>query len=186
MNDFDTILRDAIPEDGAAIAAIYNHYVISTAVSMEFEAVDAAAMGDRIAEVHAAGLPWLVLLRDGSLLGYAYASRWRARPGYRHAVETSVYLAPQHRGGGLGRRLYRALLARLPHDVHAVIGGIALPNPASVALHERLGFRQVACFEQVGRKFGEWVDVGYWQLSGPRAADDASGNAHAVTTSFPA
>lgn len=165
MNDFDTTLRDGVPEDGAAIATIYNHYVLGTSVSMEFDAVDAAAMAGRIAEVRAAGLPWLVLLQRERVLGYAYASRWRARPGYRHAVETSVYLVPDEHGRGHGARLVRALLGRLDAGIHTVIGGIALPNPASVALHERLGFRQVACFTEVGRKFGQWVDVGYWQLT---------------------
>ena len=95
--------------------------------------------------------------------GYAYAAPWRARAAYRHSVETSIYLAPGAGGRGLGARLYRALFAALPSHVHAAIGGVSLPNPASVALHERLGFRKVAHFREVGRKFGRWIDVGYWQ-----------------------
>jgi L-amino acid N-acyltransferase YncA len=157
-------LRDAVDEDAAAIAAIYEHYVLNTPVSMETEAVDAAEIVLRMGQVRACGLPWIVLEVDGRLAGWAYASKWRARPGYRHAVETTVYLAPDTCRRGLGALLYGALLERLRGRAHCAIGGIALPNDASVALHERLGFRQVAHFEQVGHKFGRWIDVGYWQL----------------------
>jgi L-amino acid N-acyltransferase YncA len=162
-------LRDAHAGDAAAIATIYNYYVATTVISMESDAVGAEEMARRIAEVQGAALPWLVLVGDGAVLGYAYASKWRARPGYRHAVEASVYVDDGRRWRGIGLALYRALLARLAGRCHCVIGGIALPNPASVALHERLGFRQVACFTEVGHKFGNWVDVGYWQLLLPPA-----------------
>jgi phosphinothricin acetyltransferase len=158
-------LRDAIPADAAAIAAIYNHYVATTTISMESDPVAPEEMARRVADIQAGGLPWLVLLEDGELRGYAYASTWRARPGYRNSVESSVYVAPGQRGRGHGLALYRALLARLQGNFHSVIGGIALPNAASIALHERLGFRQVACFHEVGFKFDAWVDVGYWQLT---------------------
>jgi phosphinothricin acetyltransferase len=162
-----SILRKATTDDTAAIAAIYNHYVETTTISMETDPVRADEMSQRIAGIQADGLPWLVLVEDGRLCGYAYASKWRARPGYRHAVESSVYIDPALRGRGHGRQLYRALLAQLEGRFHTVIGGIALPNAASIALHERLGFRQVACFHEVGHKFGAWVDVGYWQLGLP-------------------
>lgn len=158
-------LRDAQPDDASAIAGIYNHYVRETVVSMEFEPVAPQEMATRIAGVQNAGLPWLVLCDGGQLLGYAYASPWRARIGYRHAVETSVYLDPAACGRGIGSRLYLALLGSLrAAGYHAVIGGIALPNPGCVALHEKFGFVPVARFREVGRKFDEWVDVGYWQL----------------------
>jgi len=162
-------VRDAHAADAAAIAAIYNHYVATTVISMETEAVGADAMAARIAEVQRDGLPWLVLIENGELRGYAYASKWRSRPGYRHALESSVYLDAAQRGRGFGLALYRALLARLEGRFHTVIGGIALPNAASIALHEKLGFRQVACFHEVGHKFGDWVDVAYWQLALPPA-----------------
>lgn len=164
MTQPSLVVRDAVAGDAAAIALVYNHYVETTSISMETEAVASADMQARIAAVQAAGLPWLVLSDAGEFVGYACASQWRARPGYRHAVETSVYLAPGRRSRGHGLHLYRALLERLPGRCHSVIGGIALPNPASVALHERLSFRQVACFSEVGCKFGQWVDVAYWQL----------------------
>jgi phosphinothricin acetyltransferase len=158
-------LRDARLEDASAITGIYNHYVCETIVSMEFDPITPQAMAARIGSVQDAGLPWLVLCDGNRLLGYAYASPWRARIGYRHAVESSVYLAPAECGRGIGTRLYVAVLDHLrAAGHHTVIGGIALPNPGSVALHEKLGFVPVARFGEVGRKFDEWVDVGYWQL----------------------
>ncbi|GGX90355.1 hypothetical protein GCM10011290_17580 [Vogesella alkaliphila] len=126
-----------------------------------------ADMAERIAATQAQGLPWLVAeAEDGELFGYAYASRWRVRPAYRHSVEASIYLRQATVGQGLGKLLYRELLQRLTAlGLRTVIGGVAQPNPASDALHRALGFKQVALFEQVGRKFGRWLDVAYWQLS---------------------
>jgi phosphinothricin acetyltransferase len=159
-------LRDASLEDAAQIVSIYNHYVLNTVISMEYETVTPADMAQRIRDVQSTGLPWLVLLDGENIIGYAYASKWRARFGYRHSVESSVYLAPEQQRRGLGGLLYRRLLERLREQgCHAVMGGIALPNPGSVALHEKLGFDQVAHFREVGRKFDRWVDVGYWQLT---------------------
>lgn len=176
MSKLLDVVRDAEPCDALSIAAIYNRYVATTVISMETDPVGEDDMARRIADVQAAGLPWLVLVEDGEVAAYAYASKWRTRPGYRHAVESSVYVAWERRGCGHGATLYRALLARLEGRFHTVIGGIALPNPASVALHERFGFCQVACFREVGHKFGGWVDVGYWQLQLPGlpAADGAA------------
>ena len=157
-------LRAASPADAEAVARIYNHYVRDTHVTFEETAVDAAEMAARIAETQAASLPWLVATSDDGVLGYAYASKWKGRCAYRHSVETTVYLAPDATGRGLGFALYEALLGQLrERGLHAVIGGIALPNPASVALHEKLGFEQVARFREVGFKFDRWIDVGYWQ-----------------------
>jgi L-amino acid N-acyltransferase YncA len=158
-------LRDARADDADAITAIYNHYILHSSISFEEEAVNAATMAQRVADTQQAGLPWLVCLIDGQVIGYAYASKWRVRPAYRFAVESSVYLGTQWSGRGAGTALYAALIARLRAlELHLVIGGIALPNPASVALHEKMGFAKVAHFSEVGRKFERWVDVGYWQL----------------------
>ncbi len=156
------MIRSVQPTDAAAICAIYNHYVLHTTISFEEEAVSPEAMAQRIA---GATLPWLVWEEQGVLLGYAYASPWRVRAAYRHAVESSVYLAPGATGRKLGLQLYQHLLDALRRrDLHCVIGGIAQPNPASEALHRRLGFRKVARFEQVGWKQGRWIDVDYWQV----------------------
>jgi len=158
-------IRPATPADAAPICAIYNHYVTTTTISFEEDPVDGPGMARRIADVAAAGLPWLVLEVDGAVAGYAYATKWRVRPAYRYSVESSVYLDPACAGRGFGRLLYGALLDALrARDLHLVIGGIALPNAASTGLHEALGFRKVAHFSEVGKKFGRWVDVGYWEL----------------------
>jgi len=157
-------LRPATALDAAPICAIYNPYVANTSISFEEDPVSEQEMARRIADVGAAGLPWLVLEIDGRIAGYAYATRWRVRPAYRTSVESTIYLDPAFAGRGLGRLLYGALLDELrQRDVHMVIGGIALPNENSVALHEKLGFRKVAHFSEVGMKFGRWTDVGYWE-----------------------
>jgi len=157
------MIRSATPADADAICAIYNHYVRNTVVTFEEVPVEAAEMQQRIADVQAL-FPWLVAEENGRLIGYAYAARWRVRSAYRYSVESTVYLAPDLGGRGWGTRLYRDLLGRLETaGVHAVMGGIALPNVASVALHEKLGFRKVAHFEAVGWKEQRWIDVGYWQ-----------------------
>jgi phosphinothricin acetyltransferase len=157
------ILRAATSEDAEQICGIYNHYVINTSISFEEAEVSAAEMAGRIRDV-SAHLPWLVLEEAGQILGYAYATKWRARSAYRFSVEVSVYLASGQRGRGWGKQLYAALLDDLAkRDVHAVIGGIALPNEASIALHEKMGFQKVAHFERVGFKNQQWIDVGYWQ-----------------------
>lgn len=153
----------ATAADADAVCAIYNHYVTDTIVTFEEQPVAVAVMQTRMAAV-LEKLPWLVLERDDGVAGYAYASPWKARIGYRFAVESSIYLAPAHTGRGFGSALYQSLLANLcARNIHCVIGGAALPNPASVALHEKLGFAKVAHFRQNGFKFGRWIDVAYWQ-----------------------
>ena len=159
-------LRDATPDDAAAIVAIYNHYVTTTAISFEEDTVSADAMRERIANVQESDLPWLVATIDGKVAGYAYATKWRVRHAYRFSVESSVYIGRDQAGHGLGTALYAALIERLKWSGHhLVIGGIALPNDASVRLHEKMGFVKVAHFTEVGRKFERWIDVGYWQLT---------------------
>lgn len=158
------MIRSARDVDAAAIAALYNPYVTHTTVSFEEQPVTSQDMQGRLAGVAAARLPWLVAEAAGEVVGYAYASPWKTRAAYRFSVETSVYLQRDAGRRGLGSQLYEALLEALGAcGVHAVIAGIALPNKASVALHEKFGLRKVAHFEQVGFKFGRWIDVGYWQ-----------------------
>ena len=162
----DTLcLRDATSGDATVIAAIYNVHVRGTTVTFELDEVDAGTMQRRIADVQERGLPWLVAELDGSVVGYAYAGPWKQRAAYARTVETSIYLDAAACGRGLGRRLYASLVERLrAQGVHVAIGGISLPNPVSIALHEALGFSHVGVFREVGNKFGDWIDVGYWQL----------------------
>ena len=158
-----TTLRAATVSDAPAIAALYNHYVRETVVTFEETPVSADEMARRIVET-GTEFPWLVHAADGVVLGYAYATAWRTRSAYRFSVESTVYVAPTHHRRGLATALYAALLEELrERGAHSVVGGIALPNPASIALHEKLGFVKVAHFEEIGRKHGRWIDVGYWQ-----------------------
>ena len=159
------MIRPATSHDAAAVAAIYNHYVVNSIITFEETPVPVDDMAARMNAV-TASLPWLAFESDGNLQGYAYASPWKSRCAYRFAVETTVYLAPKATGRGIGTRLYAALLDELRGcSLHSVIGGVALPNAASVALHEKLGFEKVAHFKQVGWKFDHWIDVGYWELT---------------------
>lgn len=159
------MLRHATPTDAAAIAAIYNYYITDTIVTFEEEPLSPGEMGRRISLTTGDGFPWLVWVEDGRVLGYAYAGRWKTRRSYRHSAEATVYLDRTATGRGIGTRLYTAVIAALKEmNLHVVIGGVALPNPASEALHDRLGFRKTAHFHEVGWKFGRWIDVGYWEL----------------------
>ena len=153
------MIRPADPvRDAAACAAIYAPHVTDGVASFEQVAPDAAEMARRIEAYHV----WLVHERGG----YAYASRHRDRAAYRLTVETSVYVAPRAQGQGVGRALYDALLGELRERGFAVaLAGITLPNPASVALHEAVGFEPVGVFRRVGFKAGAWWDVGWWQLA---------------------
>jgi L-amino acid N-acyltransferase YncA len=110
-------------------------------------------------------LPWLVAEEHGDVIGFTYAVQLKSRHAYRYTVESSIYITPQLTGRGTGKQLYNSLIANLrSRSVHSVIGGIALPNPASVALHEKMGFQKAAHFKEVGWKFNRWIDVAYWEL----------------------
>jgi L-amino acid N-acyltransferase YncA len=159
-----TLIRSAKPSDADAITRIYNQYITETVVTFETEEVSVAEMDGRIEQIQSASFPWLVAQRDGAVVGYAYAGPWHARCAYRFAAEMTVYLDPDHAGRGLGSGLYKEVLEMLADgDIHTVIGGIALPNNTSIALHEKFGFRKAAHYSEVGFKFGCWIDVGYWQ-----------------------
>ncbi len=158
------IVRAATSSDAADIADIYNHYVAQTVVTFEEDPVGTAEMQRRIESIYAASLPWFVAEETNRVVGYAYAHSWRPRPAYRLSVELTVYVDPAMPRRGIGSQLYTELFAALQlRGAHAVIGGISLPNAASVALHEKFGMQKVAHFREVGLKFGEWVDVGYWE-----------------------
>ena len=161
----DPVLRSAKPDDGQAVARIYNHYIEHTVVTFETDTVESDAMASRIRESLDDGLPYFVAEVDGEVAGFAYASKWKGRCAYRYSVESTVYLDPAATGKGLGSRLYEKLIDAIREmGMHAVIGGISLPNDASVGLHEKLGFKKTGQFPEVGYKFERWVDVGYWQL----------------------
>ena len=153
-------IRLANENDAEAVRAIYAPIVETTAISFETEPPTREEMARRIREITAR---YPFLLADG---GYAYASAHHARAAYRWAVDVSVYLAPEARGRGLGRALYTRLFAILREQgFYCANAGIALPNPASVGLHEAFGFEPIGIYHAVGFKFGKWHDVGWWELS---------------------
>jgi L-amino acid N-acyltransferase YncA len=159
------VIRQATTADAEALAEIYNHYIRNTVITFEEEAVTASEMQRRIEKVCASGYTWLIAQEHENIIGYAYSTKWHERAAYRHTVEVSVYLAPGVVARGWGTKLYEALFSELRKiSIHTAIGGIALPNPASVAIHEKFGMEKVAHFKQVGYKFGQWIDVGYWQV----------------------
>lgn len=157
--------RPAHADDFAALTAITNHYITTTAIHFAHAPL---APDELLATFREQGAihPWLVALADdGTVCGYAKAGPFRARAAYRWTTETGIYLAPDRCGRGLGTALYRALLAELrTRGFHTAIGGIALPNDTSVRLHERLGFVHAGTIRDAGWKFERWHDLGFWQL----------------------
>jgi L-amino acid N-acyltransferase YncA len=163
-------IRLANVSDAAEIAAIYRPYVESSRVSFEEAPPDPAEMAARMAgPLH----PWLVAENDERVIGYASSSPYHRRPAYRWTVETSIYLAREAHGRGIGRELLAKLIALLTEQgLVTAIAAIALPNPASVALHERLGFTSAGTYRGVGFKLGQWTDVSLWQRDlAPRTID---------------
>ena len=159
------MIRKAVQQDAEQIRKIYNWYVDNTVITFEDEAISALNMQKRMAladDDH----PWFVIEEQGVLVGFTYAAPWKSRAAYEFSCETTVYIAKNYSGKGLGRKLYQRLIDELRESpIHLLVAGIALPNDASVALHEKLGFRKVAHFNEVGFKFGKFIDVGYWQLT---------------------
>ena len=155
------LIRPALPSrDAAPCAAIYAPHVTDGVASFEEVAPSTGEIARRMDAAHL----WLVCELDGEVAGYAYGSKHRDRAAYRRTVETSVYVAADHQGRGLGRALCVELLRELTErGFHVALAGITLPNPASVALHEALGFEPVGVFRSVGFKAQQWWDVGWWQ-----------------------
>jgi L-amino acid N-acyltransferase YncA len=169
------MIRTATPSDAAAIATIYNHYIEHTVITFEEVPVSSGEIAARMT-ANGDTFPWFVCERDGTIAGYAYSAPWHKRAAYRNSVETSIYLDHSAIGSGVGTELYRHLLTDLTERKrHVAIGGIALPNDASVALHEKFGFEKAAHYREVGRKFDRWIDVGYWQKILPSGPAELAG-----------
>jgi len=159
-------VRAATLDDLQALTDIYNHYVVHTAITFDLQTFTAAARRGWFDEHHDNGPHRLLVATDehGRCRGYATSSRWRPKPAYNTTVEASVYCHPDAVGQGCGSALYGALFAELQReDVHTVVAGVSLPNPASLSLHEKFGFRPVGVFHAVGRKFEKFWDVAWFE-----------------------
>ena len=169
------LIREAMPDDVEAIAAIYAHHVLNGTASYDIVPPPAEALRGKLEAVRAAGWPYLVAERDGAVVGYAYATQFRDREAYRFTAEDSIYVHPDHMGQGIGGTLLDALIERCRafgfRTIIAVIGGA---EPGSIALHARRGFREVGRLRAVGCKHGRWLDSVYMQLELPGDFADLS------------
>jgi phosphinothricin acetyltransferase len=162
---FAGTIRVATSSDAASVAAIYAPIVANTAISFEVAPPSPQEMARRIAATLPTH-PWLVAERAGQVVGYAYAGPHRDRAAYRWSVDMSAYVEANARRGGVGRALYDKMIAILRRQgFHAAFAGIAMPNPASVGLHEAVGFKPVGIYKEVGFKQGAWRDVEWWRLA---------------------
>jgi L-amino acid N-acyltransferase YncA len=154
------LVRSAEQADFAAIAAITNHYIATTPIHFGYEPVTAAELFEHWDQRH----PWLVIEDGGAVAGYAKSSVWRERAAYQWTCETAVYVAHATHRRGIGRTVYSALLDECARrGFHSAVAGVTVPNPASVALHERLGFVSVGTFRDAGFKHDAWHDVAWFQ-----------------------
>ncbi|MDK6804857.1 GNAT family N-acetyltransferase [Aerococcus sp. UMB7834] len=158
----EILIRSACQEDGDRLAAIYRPYVEETTISFEYQAPDAEEMAQRLADIQAAGYPYLVAEYEGEIWGYAYAHQLGEREAFKHSVELSIYADRQVPVKGVGYRLFQALEAALKaQDVVSLVAVITASNNRSIAFHERQGFKQVGLLPKVGYKFQEWLDTAY-------------------------
>jgi len=159
------MIRNVQIEDAQELLDIYNYYVVNTVITFDLEALSLDAFKEKITTV-STDYPFIVYEENSEILGYAYGSKFRPKPAYNNTVESTVYLKHGTQGKQIGSKLYNELLFLLKQkNVHVVLGVLTLPNEASVKLHEKFGFKEVAHLKEVGLKFGEWQDVGFWQLT---------------------
>jgi phosphinothricin acetyltransferase len=158
-------VRAAVDADLPALTAIYNHYVVHTPVTFDVAPFQPEQRRVWFEDHQASGRHRLLVADEqGTVVGYASTSRWRPKPAYETTVESSVYVHPDRVGRGIGRQLYTALFDAIAgEDVRTIVAGVALPNDASVGLHERCGFVRVGVFREVGRKFDRLWDVAWFQ-----------------------
>ncbi|MEE8557180.1 MAG: N-acetyltransferase family protein [Myxococcota bacterium] len=158
-------IRPARYDDLDALNGIYNHYVVETSITFDVEPISVERRRSWFEQFSEKGRHrLLVCTRGGKVVGYTASMRFRPKPAYETSVETTVYLDPTAKGQGLGTRLYVALFEALAgEDLHGAYAGVTCPNPASVALHRRFGFRSIGLYQEVGRKFGKYWDVEWFE-----------------------
>lgn len=158
------MIRDVTLSDAERICDIYNKYVEETQVTFAERPLSLKEVQSHIQTV-IKSFPWIVYEQDNRVVGYTYADKWKEKTAYRYTVETSIYLDKAYHGRGIGSKLKGAMIERLKaQGFHCVISAISLPNPASIAMCEKFGFQKMGQLKEIGYKFDEWVDVGYWQL----------------------
>ena len=158
-------IRPAVPGDAEALTEIYNHYILNGAITFDIEPISVAKRREWMSHYAATGPHRLLVAEaDGRLAGHVSSSKFRDKAAYRTSVETSVYLHPACVGKGIGTRLYQALFDALAgEDLHRAYAGVTLPNPASVTLHEKLGFVHLGYYREVGRKFDRYWTVQWFE-----------------------
>ncbi|MDR1177821.1 MAG: GNAT family N-acetyltransferase [Spirochaetaceae bacterium] len=158
------MIRTVSLEDAGAIVFIYNYYVKNSPATFEEIPLSARDMAARIRTV-GENYPWIVWEENGEILGYAYMHRYHERAAYRYTAEDSIYIRAGCEGRGIGRALLENLInAARKMEIRVLLSIITVPNEASVGLHEKFGFKKAGQFHEVGYKFGQWLDVGYWEL----------------------
>ena len=159
------MIRNFQLKDIEQLTNIYNHYVLNTIITFDHIPYSPEKYLKKIERIDAE-FPCIVYEENNEIAGFAYGSKWRAKPAYKNTVESTVYLKHSSKGKQIGSKLYTELLKQLKEQkYHAIIGGISLPNDPSIKFHEKFGFKKVAHFKEVGRKFDKWVDVAFWQLN---------------------
>lgn len=158
------MIRRAEITDAKQITDIYNYFVINSAVTFDQDPFESIVFEERIKNI-SKKYPFFVFELEDEILGYTYANKWREKPSYQFSVESTVYVKHSAFNKGIGSKLYQQLINELKlKGFKVVVGGLTLPNEASVKLHEKLGFKKVGHFPKVGLKFNNWYDVGFWQL----------------------
>ena len=156
-------IRTAVTEDANQVLEIYTPVVQNTAISFELNVPSIHEISKRI-DTYTKSHEWIVAEISGTVWGYAYATPHRSREAYKHSVETSVYIRDESREKGIGKKLYRELFSKLKDKgFHCAFAGIALPNAASEALHQSVGFKPIGIFEEIGFKHNTWHNVSWWQ-----------------------
>ncbi|MFI0430116.1 GNAT family N-acetyltransferase [Mariniflexile sp. HMF6888] len=159
------MMRPVTVADAQQLVAIYNYYVIHSIVTLDLVPFSARDFEEKISSI-SSRFPFIVYEENDEILGYAYASTFRTKPAYNKTVELTIYLKHHALGKQIGKKMYSELIQQLKaENYHVLIGGLTLPNEASVKLHEGFGFEKVAHFKEVGYKFDKWHDVGFWQLT---------------------
>ncbi|MFI1745849.1 GNAT family N-acetyltransferase [Thalassobellus sediminis] len=158
------MIRKVHIDDAQELLNIYNYYVLNTVITFDLEVSKLNSFTKKIIDIKAE-FPFIVYQEAGEILGYAYGSKFRARPAYNYTVETTVYVKHGAHGKQIGTKLYKELLKLLKQShFHIALGVLTIPNEPSIKLHEKFGFNQVAHLKEAGLKFGKWHDIGFWQL----------------------